>query len=57
MFARLLLALGLLLPLAPALASSNNLAAAPIGRMDLPWWKHRFEHSLTRNREGPVGLV
>jgi GDSL-like Lipase/Acylhydrolase family len=58
MIARLLLVLGLLLPLTPALASSNNnLAAAPIGRMDLSWWKHRFEHSLARNHQGPVGLV
>lgn len=34
-----------------------NLAAAPIGRMALPWWRTRFEHSLARVRQGHVGLV
>lgn len=34
-----------------------NLAAAPIGRMELPWWRARFEHSLARVREGHVGLI
>jgi len=41
---------------APA-AHPVNLAAAPIGRSDLPWWRTRFEHSLARVREGHVGLV
>jgi hypothetical protein len=55
---RLLLALCLLLlPLTPVRAATVNLAASPIGRMDLPWWKHRFEHSLVRVREGHVGLI
>lgn len=49
----------------PALAATDdapathqvNLAAAPIGRSGLPWWRERFQHSLARVREGHVGLV
>lgn len=55
------LALGLAMPQAraaePAPAHPVNLAAAPIGRMALPWWRARFEHSLARVRAGHVGLV
>lgn len=43
--------------LPPQAAHPVNLAAAPIGRMALPWWRTRFEHSLARVREGHVGLV
>ena len=61
MMKRLILALVLLWPLAverPAAAmAAVNLAAVPISRMDLPWWRVRFEHSLERVRQGPVGLV
>jgi lysophospholipase L1-like esterase len=38
-------------------ARQVNLAAAPIGRTGLPWWRTRFERSLARVREGHVGLV
>jgi lysophospholipase L1-like esterase len=41
----------------PAETQHVNLAAAPIGRMELPWWRTRFEHSLARTRQGHVGLV
>ena len=33
------------------------LAATPIARMDLPWWKHRFEEKQRRLHEGKVDLV
>jgi lysophospholipase L1-like esterase len=33
------------------------LAATPIARLDLPWWKQRFEDKARRLREGRVGLV
>ncbi len=33
------------------------LAATPIARLDLPWWKQRFEDKQRRLREGRVGLV
>jgi hypothetical protein len=40
--------------LIPALALGQvNLAAAPIGRMDLPWWKLRFHQSLVAARADP----
>ena len=47
---------------APMMAASLrpapvNLAVAPISRMDLPWWRARFERSLARVRQGHVGLV
>jgi len=55
------LALGLAVPQGraaePAPPHPVNMAAAPIGRMALPWWRTRFEHSLARVREGHVGLV
>ena len=52
----LLVLICLLLPAVPALAGVN-LATAPIGRMDLPWWRHRFEATLARIRQGHVDLV
>jgi lysophospholipase L1-like esterase len=33
------------------------LAATPISRLDLPWWKHRFEDKQRRLHDGPVRLV
>jgi lysophospholipase L1-like esterase len=33
------------------------LAATPIARLDLPWWKQRFAEKARRLREGHVGLV
>lgn len=48
----------LILALAPAGArAAVNLAAVPIGRMDLPWWRARFERTLTRIHQGHVQLV
>jgi lysophospholipase L1-like esterase len=43
-----LLCFALLLPLTAQAAV--NLAAVPIGRMDLPWWRARFEHTLVEAR-------
>jgi lysophospholipase L1-like esterase len=61
MMKRVLLAIALLWPLAfacpPVAAAGVNLAAVPISRMDLPWWRARFEHSLQRTGRGHVGLV
>ena len=34
-----------------------NLAAVPIGRMDLPWWRKRFEASLQQVRHSKAELV
>jgi len=33
------------------------LAAMPIARLDLPWWRQRFEEKQARLREGHVDLV
>jgi lysophospholipase L1-like esterase len=33
------------------------LAAVPIGRMDLPWWRRRFAAKQAELRRGPVDLV
>lgn len=41
---------------APA-AARTILAATPISRLDLPWWKHRFEAKQHELRSGPVNLV
>jgi lysophospholipase L1-like esterase len=61
MMKRLILALVLLTTLAverpTAAMAAVNLAAVPISRMDLPWWRVRFEHSLERAGQGHVGLV
>ena len=59
---RWILAATLLLPLAfaaPAKAEEPavNLATAPIGRTDLPWWRERFERSLERVHQGHVNLI
>ncbi|MDA8048437.1 MAG: GDSL-type esterase/lipase family protein [Rhodospirillales bacterium] len=45
-------------PQAPAVAAPRvNLAAVPISRMDLPWWRRRFEDKQAELRRGPVDLV
>lgn len=36
---------------------AEPLAAMPIGRADLPWWRARHEAALARNKAGPVDLV
>jgi lysophospholipase L1-like esterase len=65
MMKRLILAAALLWPIAlggqPAAAAGAaaavNLAAVPISRTDLPWWRERFDRSLERVRQGHVSLV
>jgi lysophospholipase L1-like esterase len=57
----------LLAALAPLLAGAGPapgagghhtvLAATPIARLDLPWWRARHEAALRRLREGHVGLI
>ena len=51
----------LALPVAALLRTREGraapLAATPIGRMDLPWWRARHEEKLARLRAGPVRLV
>ncbi|OYW10701.1 MAG: hypothetical protein B7Z59_06360 [Acidiphilium sp. 37-67-22] len=51
MISRLCLLLALLVPLTAQ--AHVNLAAAPIGRMDLPWWRQRFEHTKQEARAHP----
>lgn len=43
--------------LRPPPARAAVLAATPISRMDLPWWRARHEAALARLRAGPVRLV
>ncbi len=51
------LAIALMLAaLAPA-AARTILAATPISRLDLPWWKHRFEEKQRALRADPPDLV
>lgn len=61
MITRWILAIALLWTMAvmrpPTAVAAVNLAVAPISRMDLPWWRVRFEHSLERVRQGHVSLV
>ena len=40
-----------------ALADPPPLAAIPIARLDLPWWKARHEAKLAEKQRGPVDLV
>jgi lysophospholipase L1-like esterase len=59
---RWILAASVVLPLAittPVTAAEDpiNLAAAPIGRTDLPWWRERFDRSLDRVHQGHVNLI
>jgi lysophospholipase L1-like esterase len=53
LFAALLLGAAASAPSAPRVI----LAATPISRMDLPWWRTRFEEKAARLREGHVTLV
>ena len=55
MLGRLSLALALLLPMAAQAAV--NLAEAPIGRMDLPWWRYRFATTLEQAKADPNATV
>ncbi len=45
------------IPKAPTAASRVNLAAVPISRMDLSWWRQRFEEKAAELRHGKVDLV
>jgi lysophospholipase L1-like esterase len=38
-------------------AAGVNLAAVPISRMDLPWWRQRFEEKQAELRRVPINLV
>jgi len=38
-------------------AAHVQLAATPLSRMDLPWWRARHEAVLDRIRQGHVGLI
>ncbi len=42
---------------APAPAAHTVLAAVPISRMDLPWWRARHEEKLAELHRGPVDLI
>jgi lysophospholipase L1-like esterase len=56
---RCVLALSLLLA-TPAFAQSRQrpvLAAVPIARLDLPWWKHRHEEKLAELRRNHPQLI
>lgn len=54
---RCLLALLCVLVVPPTSYARTILAAIPISRMDLPWWRHRFEEKQAELRHGPVNLV
>ncbi|MGA9867772.1 MAG: GDSL-type esterase/lipase family protein [Acetobacteraceae bacterium] len=53
----ILLAAALAFGVAAPTAARTILAATPISRLDLPWWKHRFEAKQHRLHDGPVKLV
>ena len=55
MLPRLLLLLLLLLP--GAARAYVNLAQAPIDRLDLPWWRARWEISLQEKRDMPDAKI
>jgi lysophospholipase L1-like esterase len=40
-----------------AFAGATPLAAVPIARLNVPWWKTRHEAKLAEARQGPVDLV
>lgn len=52
---KLLLAIFLLLPLAAQ--AGVNLAEAPIGRTDLPWWRAHWEQTLAQAKAEPGARV
>ncbi len=41
----------------PRAVARTILAATPISRMDLAWWRHRFEQKAAHLRQGHVDLV
>ncbi|MGH7119354.1 MAG: GDSL-type esterase/lipase family protein [Acetobacteraceae bacterium] len=45
------------LPAAPIAVARVNLAAAPISRMDLPWWRTRFEQKAALLHSQKIDLV
>jgi lysophospholipase L1-like esterase len=47
----------LILPLPPAVIAHTVLAAVPISRMDLPWWRQRHEQKLAELHKGQVDLI
>lgn len=54
---KLLLALLLVLPFTGAAFAAVNLACAPIGRMDLHWWHHRFLETLAEAKAHPDARI
>lgn len=44
-------------PVAKEKPSTIDLATAPIDRLELPWWRERFNRSLERVRQGHVNLI
>ncbi len=44
-------------PAASVARTAVPLAATPIGRLDLPWWRKRHEAVLARVRQGPADLI
>jgi lysophospholipase L1-like esterase len=61
LLSRTLIMLSLLLvplpPVSGATVARNILAATPISRMDLPWWRARFEAKQVELRERPPNLI
>jgi lysophospholipase L1-like esterase len=56
--AAFLLLPALLLPaLRPVAAGAANLATAPIGRQDLPWWQTRFQQTLAQAKAEPDARI
>ncbi|MGH7152608.1 MAG: GDSL-type esterase/lipase family protein [Acetobacteraceae bacterium] len=51
------IALSLCLLASPTVQARTVLAAVPISRMDLPWWRQRHEEKLAELHKGPVDLV
>ena len=51
------LAVGAVGPAASQPPPRTVLAAAPIARLDLPWWRERFERKTAELRQGPVDLA
>ena len=58
-FCALVASVGLLMLASPAtaLAARAVLAAVPISRVDLPWWRARHEQKLAELHRGPVDLI
>lgn len=54
---KLLLLAALLAPLAAQAHARVNLATVPIGRMNLPWWRERFELTLREAKADPAARV